>query len=500
MDAAPACTHAALAAAAGQPLLVRTFAEWRDAARDLLAFDIAPHTVQWITQVDGGDLFSPAPAAPGAALPDIALPHANPALHLPRTLMDMLQGAACCRVEQRWALLYRVVWRWQHGEQGALSGADADGKRLRAMVRAVRRAEQDMLARIRFRERAEADGAPRFVAWFEPAHDVLAAVAQHFVRCMGRISWMIATPDASVLWDGATLHNTGPLMRSAAGLDDANASDGAGAAPWLAYYRTIFNPAPPHPPLASRPAAPHLERGLAAPAVQAASGQRRGATIPIAPEQVQVQLQSQGHGQGQAGEREDAAPATLDQCRRCTLWQHATQAVGGAGPPRARIMLVGEQPGDQEDRAGAPFVGPAGQLLERVLDEAGIARRAVYVTNAVKHFKWTPRGKRRLHKTPAQREIEACAYWLAQELAQVQPEVVVALGATALKAVLGTGEVTLKDTLGQPIRHGGRWVVAVYHPAYVLRVPDEDAKVQALAVMVNGLKLAQRLLAGDGAH
>jgi uracil-DNA glycosylase family protein len=287
------------------------------------------------------------------------------------------------------------------------------------------------------------------VAWFEPAHDVLPQVAQHFVSRMGRVSWMIATPDASVLWDGETLHNTGPLMDSAAGFDDA------GEAPWLTCYRSIFNP----DPLNAQPMQSH--------AADTAQPQRE-------------------------------APSTLDQCRRCDLWQHATQAVGGAGPKRARIMLVGEQPGDQEDLAGEPFVGPAGQLLDQVLLDAGLDRRAVYLTNAVKHFKWEPRGKRRLHKTPAQREIEACSYWLDQELAQVQPDVIVALGSTALKAVLGTAHVTLKDTLGKPIRHGGRWVVAVYHPSFVLRVPDEAMKSRAMAAMVDGLKLAQRLLAGKG--
>jgi DNA polymerase len=133
-----------------------------------------------------------------------------------------------------------------------------------------------------------------------------------------------------------------------------------------------------------------------------------------------------------------------------------------------------------------------------VLAEAGIERRAVYLTNAVKHFKWEPRGKRRLHKTPAQREIEACGYWLEQELALVRPDVVVALGSTALKAVLGTSHVTLKDTLGKPIRHGGRWVVTVYHPSYVLRVPDDAMKAQARAAMVDGFRLAQHLLAGEG--
>jgi DNA polymerase len=157
-------------------------------------------------------------------------------------------------------------------------------------------------------------------------------------------------------------------------------------------------------------------------------------------------------------------------------------------------MLVGEQPGDQEDLAGEPFVGPAGKLLDQVCEAAGVDRKTVYVTNAVKHFKWEPRGKRRLHKTPVQREIEACHYWLDKELASVKPDVIVALGATALKSVLGAANVTLKNSLGKPLRHDGRWVVTTYHPSYVLRVPGEDAKHEAFSVMVQGLKLAQELL------
>src|SRR5262245_46390370 len=124
-------------------------------------------------------------------------------------------------------------------------------------------------------------------------------------------------------------------------------------------------------------------------------------------------------------------------CRNCPLWVHATQTVFGAGDPQARVMLVGEQPGDEEDLKGQPFVGPAGRLLDRALDLAGVERRSIYVTNAVKHFKWEPRGKRRLHKTPAQREIDACFPWLEREIAAVQPQVIVCLGATAARALLG---------------------------------------------------------------
>ncbi|MGZ5199802.1 MAG: UdgX family uracil-DNA binding protein [Telluria sp.] len=157
-------------------------------------------------------------------------------------------------------------------------------------------------------------------------------------------------------------------------------------------------------------------------------------------------------------------------------------------------MLVGEQPGDQEDLAGHPFVGPAGKLLDRVCDEAGVDRSKIYVTNAVKHFKWEPRGKRRMHKTPAQREIEACSYWLDKEMAAVRPQVIVALGTTALKSLLGTSHVTLKDNIGRALRHEGRWIVTIYHPSFVLRVPDEAAKKQAFAVMVEGLRMAHGLL------
>jgi uracil-DNA glycosylase len=183
----------------------------------------------------------------------------------------------------------------------------------------------------------------------------------------------------------------------------------------------------------------------------------------------------------------------LDACRRCELWRNATQAVGGAGPADARIMLVGEQPGDQEDRAGLPFVGPAGSLLDRALAEAQLDRSTVYVTNAVKHFKWEPRGKRRMHKTPAQREIEACYAWLEQEMTRVDPAVLVALGATALKAISADAHASVGATLGRAVRHDGRWLITLYHPSYVLRVPGEQAKARAFEVLVEGFRLARRL-------
>jgi len=187
-------------------------------------------------------------------------------------------------------------------------------------------------------------------------------------------------------------------------------------------------------------------------------------------------------------------PESLDACRRCALWRDATQAVPGAGDVPATLMLVGEQPGDSEDRAGLPFVGPAGRLLDSALAEAGIDRETVYVTNAVKHFKWELRGKRRLHRTPAQREVEACAYWLEREVANVQPKVIVALGATALRAVLGDPHARLNAWMDRTAKAGARTVIATWHPSYVLRAPDPAARDEARAHIVEALRRAHALL------
>jgi probable DNA metabolism protein len=228
---------------AGQPLLVDTFAEWREAARELLVHDVPPEAVTWGSpQTRAATCSRVRRRRPGRRIirPTYRRSpprHAMPAAHSRARLMDMLQSAACCRVPDRWAFLYRVIWRWQQGEHDVQSPADEDGARLNAMVKAVRREEHDMHAYIRFRERPAEAGPPRFVAWYEPQHDVLPQVAEHFVSRMGKVSWMIATPEASVLWDGQTLHNTGPLVKNSDDLEDT------GEALWLTYYRSVFNPA-----------------------------------------------------------------------------------------------------------------------------------------------------------------------------------------------------------------------------------------------------------------
>ncbi|HVY05347.1 MAG TPA: UdgX family uracil-DNA binding protein [Burkholderiales bacterium] len=176
-------------------------------------------------------------------------------------------------------------------------------------------------------------------------------------------------------------------------------------------------------------------------------------------------------------------------CRACDLWRRATQTVFGEGPARAQAMLVGEQPGDAEDLQGHPFVGPAGALLDRALVDAGLDRNKLYVTNAVKHFKWEPRGKRRLHKTPAQQEIEACHRWLEEEIAILHPRLIVCLGATAARAVTGR-PVKVGDSRGNIVElEAGPALLFTVHPSFVLRVPG-DARKHAYDALVADLKVA----------
>jgi uracil-DNA glycosylase family protein len=190
----------------------------------------------------------------------------------------------------------------------------------------------------------------------------------------------------------------------------------------------------------------------------------------------------------------DALKEAAAGCRACDLWQKGTQTVFGEGPPQARVVMVGEQPGDQEDRVGKPFVGPAGQILDQALEAAGIDRSVVYVTNVVKHFKWEPRGKRRLHQRPDREEVKACLPWFEAEIAAVQPRVIVCLGATAAQALLGSDfRVTrqrgqmLASTLGPPI-------MATVHPSSILRAADEPSRRLAMDQFIADLRLIREYI------
>jgi DNA polymerase len=214
----------------------------------------------------------------------------------------------------------------------------------------------------------------------------------------------------------------------------------------------------------------------------------------ISPREMRAALRDARDGawnEGPPGSLEEVI-AGVSISRRCELWRHATQGVAGEGPSRSALMLVGEQPGDQEDLAGHPFVGPAGRVLDAGLQRAGAPREKLFITNAVKHFKHELHGKRRLHKTPDAGEVRACRWWLEAERRFVKPRVIVALGATAAMAVFGKPTPVLANR-GRALELAPGKGLVTYHPSYLLRLPDEAAKKQAFAEFVSDLKLAWSL-------
>jgi DNA polymerase len=186
--------------------------------------------------------------------------------------------------------------------------------------------------------------------------------------------------------------------------------------------------------------------------------------------------------------------AAAHTCRGCDLYKTATQVVFGEGPKSARVVLIGEQPGDQEDRQGEPFVGPAGALLDKALADAGIVRQEAYLTNAVKHFKWEPRGKRRIHKKPRMSEVKACRPWLEAELRAIEPVVIVCLGATAAQSVFGSAFKLMAQRGRLLVSPLGERAIATIHPSAVLRATDSDGRKAAYGMLVGDLKLVARAL------
>ncbi|SKA26585.1 UdgX family uracil-DNA binding protein [Novilysobacter spongiicola] len=440
-------------------------AEWRAQARALLAAAVPPDAVQWQAGAQG-DLLG-AGAGEGAPSPSST----GAVARVPRDFVALATLVLAHSDPRRHAVLYRLLWRITHGERALLRIAtDDDVAWAERAARAVRREKHKMKAFVRFREVAGAHG-PVFIAWFEPEHDVLPQVAPFFSRRFAGMRWSILTPLRSVHWDGSVLVNGPGAQRSdAPGADELENL-------WRTYYANIFNPARLKVGAMVREMPVRYWKNLPEaeliPGLIRRAGARMYAMVGAAPTRPRKMFP--------APSVEAAAPASVGTlealrdevlgCRACPLWEPATQAVFGEGPADARAMVVGEQPGDQEDLHGRPFVGPAGQLFNRALAEVGIDRGTLYITNAVKHFKFTPRGKRRLHERPSAQEQAACRPWLEAELARVRPRFVLCLGATAARAVLGPGFRLME--------HRGRWqpmgegvqALATVHPSWLLRLP-----------------------------
>jgi DNA polymerase len=475
---------------------------FRAACRRLVAARVPPEAVQWRPRGSpGSERFAGEPQATpeaaggteGAQVPgpttgdDTA---AAPPVRAPAFFLELCTYAVLHRDPGRFGLLYRLLWRLQREPALRHDGLDADRVGAERLVQAVRHDLQRMKSSVRFRSVADgselpaialdaeaaaddagiqpltadlATGAPLagpwHVAWYEPEHHIVEAVAPSFVRRHTQVRWALLTPGRSARWDGRTL-----AFGAGARPEDLPAA-GAGEGVWLSYCGGLFDPA--------RSDAMVIRDGIPA---------RRNTRAPTEPNQPDPAIE-------QPVSLTDLAQA-IDRCRECPLGALATRGVPGEGPKRgARLMFVGEQPGDQEDLRGRPFVGPAGQLLDRAFKELGWPREKVYVTNAVKHFKFELRGMRRIHKTPAQQEMAACLHWLESEIEIVQPEALVALGATAARQLMGTAVGVLRER-GHWLKRGdGKRVLITLHPSALLRADPEDRDA-AYAAWLSDLRAA----------
>lgn len=465
------------------------FAGFRAQARALLAQGVPPDQVHWATSAQSEDLFAQVPEPPARPAPQLANPVA-----VPPAFLSLARSVSLHRDPGRFALLYRLLWRLAHEPALRHDPLDPDMLLARRMDNAVRKDIHKMRAFVRFRQvtSGQASGQVTHVAWFEPAHHIVQANAPWFVRRFAQMHWAILTPDLCASWDGRELR-----FQPGANRGDAPPAD-AGEALWLTYYQSIFNPARlklammrkemprrywhnlPEARLIDGLAAQAHHRSGAMIAQPATQPLRRIAQPPrdlvTRPDTTQI------------ASLEDLQ-SNAQHCRRCPIGAMATQAVAGEGPRDAALMLVGEQPGDQEDLRGRPFVGPAGQLLDRALRQLGLARESLYLTNAVRHFKYELRGKRRIHKTPSQREAQSCGHWLEHEIALVKPKALVALGGTAAQSLLGRAVAVTLERGRWHERPDGLQVLVTLHPSALLRMLPEQQD-EAFERFVGDLALA----------
>ncbi|MEQ6249875.1 UdgX family uracil-DNA binding protein [Sulfitobacter sp. HNIBRBA3233] len=451
-----------------------TFDAWRAAARALASNDIPPEQVDWGMEDAEAGLF----AREGRPLP------APRAMTVPKDFVPLARLLCASRSAGAHDLLYRLLLRCRDTPRLLTNRADADVQRAEELVKNIRRDMHKMKAFVRFREVTPAGSNRRqFLSWFEPDHRIEELIAGFFTRRFGDMDWVIVTPEITMRFQA------GDMTFETVASDRLDLSDETEEL-WKTYYAHIFNPARlkikamqsemPKKYWKNLPEASLIPDLIAG--AEARVAEMRAQAPTLAPARA-------GRILDRLPERE--ADAALHACTRCPLAASATQAVPGEGPADAALMIVGEQPGDREDLAGRPFVGPAGQLFDAVLEGIGLDRRAAYVTNAVKHFKFTPRGKRRIHQSPNRSEIEACRFWLTREIAQVSPVLVVAMGATAAEALTGDG-AKLMQRRGRVERgRDGLPVLVTLHPSAVLRAADPAAM---RALLAQDLAKAKELL------
>ncbi len=455
------------------------FEDWQKHARRALLSNVPPAEIVWVDEDDPQPALSgeSAQAEPAGANNDVG----GNTLRVPKRFISLARNVAAFRNPAKWRTLYSVLWRIAHENHNLLKiETDEEVIQLLRMEDAVSRDVHHFHAFVRFKKLTDETG-DRYVAWYKPDHKSIHLAAPFFAKRFASMRWSILTPDGSAHWDGKALSFSSGVQSPPAAGDDGLEEL------WCKYYATTFNPARTNLQMMRSEMPQRFWQHM--PEVANLSQ-----ILARAPERVDQMILQQKKMPGAGGfVPVDASLSELrgaiPRCAGCELYECATQPVFGEGPSDASIVFVGEQPGDQEDRAGRPFVGPAGEVLNKALHEVGIDRSTVYVTNAVKHFAFEERGKRRIHRTPRLSEVTACRPWMEAEISAITPEIVVCLGSTAAKAVFGT-TFRLTEQRGKFLASRfAEKTLATYHPSAVLRGDTTQAKENIYKMLVQDLKI-----------
>ncbi len=453
------------------------FEGWRTQARSLLDAEAEPALVLWQITGASSDLFAADNTGSAQAGSASTGSHQSQAskYSVPRKFVELAQQVVCHSDASRFGLLYRVLWRITHGEPGLLQRVtDDDVHTLMGFAKAVSRDRHKMTAFVRFRKTPGCEHE-HYSAWFEPTHHILRLTSDFFCKRFSNMDWSIYTPEGSAHWNQTELVYGPPGTRK--DIPDGEIMEQL----WCTYFSNIFNPARlrldamraemPVKYWKNLPEAPIIAR------LTSEAGIRTSNMVAAAPSRepryAQTALYRAQSSVTSSCSLDELRESARD-CDRCSHACDATQTVFGQGPETARVVFVGEQPGDIEDVRGRPFVGPSGKLIRSLLDELSVNQDDIYFTNAVKHFKYTVRGKRRLHQKPSAGDIEHCRSWLVQEISLIKPVVIVALGSTAARSLLGR-PVRLDDERGSLQKFGeSASLMVTHHPARILRTSNQS--------------------------
>ncbi|NND92136.1 MAG: UdgX family uracil-DNA binding protein [Granulosicoccus sp.] len=452
------------------------FHGWRAQARELLNAGIDPSHVLWQVSGIDSDLFADRNEL--TALSTEESPPCDPTIRsthtVPRSFLELAELVVCHSDASRFGLLYRALWRMTNGDADLLQRAtDDDVYTLTGFAKAVSRDRHKMTAFVRFR-RTPGCHHEHYAAWFEPSHHILRLTSEFFCKRFSNMDWSIYTPEGSAHW------NQAELVFGPCGTRHDIPQGEAMEQLWCTYFANIFNPARlrldamraemPVKYWKNLPEAPIIAR------LTREAGSRTSQMVAATPGAESKYTQSALYRAEVPLQKLDSLAQLRESARHCDLCPHAckaTQTVFGHGPETARVMIIGEQPGDIEDLRGMPFVGPSGKLLRSILTQLSVDQSKVYFTNAVKHFKYTPRGKRRLHQRPSAGDIDRCRSWLTDEISLIKPALIIALGSTAARSLLGR-TVKLTEQRGILQRFGdSAQVMLTHHPARILRASNQ---------------------------